>query len=80
MMYFVVIFSILLLVSTVYSQDGCTDAQAALATNSVCLELLDTLDDFNATSSASNPLCMDPCYTLYKNFGDECSQLQQFVS
>jgi len=46
-------------VNTVDSQDGCTDAQATLATNSVCLELLDTLDDFNATSSASNPLCMD---------------------
>lgn len=79
-MYFVVIIFLLLLVNSVNSQDTCIDAQIALASNSDCQQLIESLDDLNTTiSSVENPICTEPCYTLFNDLGNECSQQQDFV-
>ena len=61
-MYYIVIISLVLCMSTVRSQDACTTAQLAVATNSVCQQALLTLAMSNGTGiDSSSPVCTDPC-------------------
>ena len=71
------IISLVLCISTaVRSQDACTTAQLAVASNSVCLQTLQTLAMSNGTAiDSSSPVCMDPCYSLVTDVADNCPDL-----
>ena len=84
-MYFVVIISFLLGINIVKGQDACTIAQFAVASNSVCQQALLALAMSNGTGiDSSNPVCVDPCYSLIIDVADNCpdfvSQLRTYIT
>ena len=77
-MYLVVATSIvwgLLMVNNVKSQDACTIAQLALASNTQCLDALQSVADI--ADFANSPLCTEPCYSLINDVATNC---EEFVS
>ena len=72
-MYYVVIVSLVLCMSTVKGQNACSTAQLALATTSECQQALLALAMSNGTGvDSNNAVCMDPCYSLITDVADNC--------
>ena len=65
----------LLMVNNVKSQDVCTIAKLALASNTQCLDALESVTGI--ADFANSPLCTEPCYSLVNDVATNC---EEFVS
>lgn len=68
----------LLMMNRVSSQDACTTAQLALASNSVCLQELQSVDGI--TDLINSSLCMEPCYSLISDAVNNCEEFVSYIA